>query len=79
MVFLAATQVAAYLGVTRVEKQSGTPVRGRVRLPKTGHPEIRAKSFMSALSTIRFNHHTGELYNRLMNKRKAKTLALGEQ
>jgi transposase len=75
--FSGATQAAAYLGVIPVEKQSGTSVRGRVRLSKTGPPEIRAKLFMSALTAIRFNPHVEELYNRLINKGKAKMLALG--
>ncbi|AYA41152.1 IS110 family transposase [Xenorhabdus nematophila] len=75
--FTSATQVAAYLGVIPIAKQSGTSVHGRVRLSKTGPAKIRAKLFMSALTAIRFNPHINDLYNRLVNKGKAKMLALG--
>ncbi|PQQ35677.1 hypothetical protein C6H68_23810 [Photorhabdus luminescens] len=75
--FTSATQVAEYLGVIPIAKQSGTSVHGRVRLSKAGSAEIRAKLFMSALTAIRFNPHINDLYNRLINKGKVKMLALG--
>ncbi len=73
--FTSATQVAAYLGVIPIAKQSGTLVHGRVCLSKTGPAQIRAKLFMSALTAIRFNPHINDLYNRLINKGKARAFS----
>ncbi|WP_240000892.1 MULTISPECIES: IS110 family transposase [unclassified Photorhabdus] len=69
-IFTRATQLAAYLDVIPIAKQSGTLVHGRMRLSKTGPAEIRAKLFMSALTAILFNPHINDLYNILINKEK---------
>jgi len=43
--FDTAEQVAAFLGVVPVEKNSGTSVRGKPRLSKIGPPKVRAKLY----------------------------------
>ncbi|MCL2656735.1 MAG: IS110 family transposase [Betaproteobacteria bacterium] len=75
--FRTAEQLAAYLGVVPVERQSGTSVRGRAHLSKAGSARIRALLYMSALVGIRYNRHVKALYERLLAKGKSKIAALG--
>ena len=53
--FRSASQVAAYLGITPVEKISGSSLRGRPHMSKTGPSGIRAKLYMAAMSASRWN------------------------
>ncbi|KHN59124.1 transposase [Dickeya fangzhongdai] len=75
--FRSAEQVAAYLGVIPVERRSGTSVRGRARLSKIGPPAMRAKLYMGAIAAISHNRHVKAQYERLLQKGKAKMLAVG--
>jgi len=75
--FRCAEQLAAYLGVVPVERQSGTSVLGRARLSKAGPARIRALLYMSAVVGIRYNRHVKALYERLLAKGKCKMAALG--
>jgi transposase len=72
-----AGQVAAYLGVIPVERQSGTSVRGKPGLSKAGSSAMRAKLYMSALTAIRLNPHVKAHYEQLLEKGKCKMSALG--
>jgi transposase len=69
--FESAEQLAAYLGLVPIERQSGTSVHGRARLSKAGPTRVCA-----VLST-RHNPHIKALYVRLLAKGKAKMAALG--
>jgi transposase len=75
--FHKAEQVAAYLGLVPVERQSGTSVRGRTRLSKTGPARIRGILYMAAIGATRYNPHVKALYERLLRKGKSKMSALG--
>ncbi|UAW63381.1 IS110 family transposase [Mycoavidus sp. HKI] len=75
--FKSAEQLAAYLGLVPVERQSGSSVFGRARLSKAGPPEIRAKLYMAAIVAIRYNTHVKALYERLRNRGKSSMSALG--
>jgi transposase len=75
--FHSAEQLAAYLGLTPIEKQSGSSVRGRARLSKTGSPKMRAVLYMAAITAIKYNYHVKSLYERLLAKGKTKMSALG--
>ncbi len=59
--FNSAEQLAAYLGLVPVERQSGSSVLGRARFSKAGSPEIRAKLYMAAIVAIRYNAHVKAL------------------
>lgn len=72
-----AEQLAAYLGLVPVERQSGSSVHGRSRLSKTGPASIRAVLYMAALVAIKHNRHIKESYQRLLAKGKSKMAALG--
>jgi transposase len=75
--FGSAEQLAAYLGVVPVERQSGSSIQGRARLSKAGPTRIRALLYMSAIVGIRHNWHVKALYERLLVKGKCKMAALG--
>jgi transposase len=75
--FYSAEQLAAYLGITPVERQSGSSVRGRSRLSKTGPGHIRAMLYMAAIVGIRHNPQVKAVYERLLAKGKCKMAALG--
>lgn len=75
--FHSAEQFAAYLGLVPVERQSGSSIKGRPRLSKTGPAHIRAKLYMAAIVATRHNPHLKALYQRLQANGKSKMSALG--
>lgn len=74
--FTSAEQLAAYVGVVPVERQSGT-FKGRSRLSKAGSARVRAKLFMAAVVSTLYNPHIKAMYERLLEKGKRKMVALG--
>lgn len=70
-------QLAAYLGLVPVERQSGSSVQGRARLSKAGPARLRAVLYMAAIVAIRHNPHVKALYARLLARGKCKMSALG--
>jgi transposase len=75
--FQSAEQLAAYLGLVPVERQSGTSVLGRPRLSKAGPARIRAILYMAAIVGTQYNPHIKALYQRLQGRGKSKMSALG--
>jgi transposase len=75
--FVSAEQLAAYLGLVPVERQSGTSLLGRARLSKAGPARVRAVLYMAAVVAIRYNPHVKSLYDRLLARGKTKMSALG--
>lgn len=75
--FQSAEQLAAYLGLVPVERQSGTSVQGRPRLSKAGPARIRAVLYMAAIVGTQHNPHIKALYQRLQERGKTKMSALG--
>lgn len=75
--FTTAAQLAAYLGLVPVERQSGTSLMGRARLSKAGPAKIRAVLYMAAIVAKQYNPHVKALYDRLIAKGKSKMSALG--
>jgi transposase len=75
--FTTARQMAAYLGLVPVEHTSGTSVRGRPRLSKTGSAVIRAKLYMPAVVATTHNVEARATYERLIARGKSKMSALG--
>jgi len=71
-----ASQAAAFIGLTPVEHQSGSSVRGRPRLSKCGDARLRAALYMAAVVAIRHNPDVRALYQRLLKRGKAKLSAL---
>lgn len=75
--FQTAEQLAAYLGLVPIEWQSGSSVRGRARLSKTGPSHLRKLLYLPAVVAIRHNPHIKALYQRLIEKGKTKMAAIG--
>jgi len=75
--FRSAEQLAAYLGLVPVERQSGSSVLGRARLSKAGPARIRAVLYMAAIAAKRCNPHVKAVYERLLARGKSKMSALG--
>lgn len=75
--FGSAEQLAAYLGLVPVERQSGSSVSGRARLSKAGPARIRAVLYMASVVATRCNPHVKAVYDRLLARGKSKMSALG--
>ena len=75
--FESAKEVAAFLGLVPVQRESGTSVRGRSRLSKAGNPRVRASLYMAAIVAKRINPDIKALYDRLCAQGKTKMSALG--
>lgn len=75
--FGSAEQLAAYLGLVPVERQSGSSVLGRAKLSKAGPARIRAVLYMAAVVATRCNPHVKAIYDRLLARGKSKMSALG--
>jgi len=75
--FQSAEQLAAYLGLVPVERQSGTSLLGRPRLSKAGPARIRAVLYMAAIVATQHNPHLKALYHSLQERGKTKMSALG--
>jgi transposase len=75
--FGSAEQLAAYLGLVPVQRQSGSSVLGRARLSKAGPARIRAVLYMAAIVATRYNPHVKAVYERLIARGKSKMSALG--
>jgi transposase len=70
--FRAAEQLAAYLGLVPIERQSGSSLRARPKLSKAGPGRTRAVLYLPAVSAQRWNPHIRELHDRLLAKGKNK-------
>jgi len=75
--FESAPQCAAFLGLVPIQHESGSSVRGRSRLSKTGNATIRAKLYMAAVVSIQHNPDIKNQYERLLKNGKSKMSALG--
>ena len=75
--FDAAPQCAAFLGLVPIAHESGSSVRKRAHLSKTGNAQLRAKLYMAAIVAIRHNPDIKHLYERLLRRGKSKMSALG--
>lgn len=75
--FDSAEQLAAYLGLVPVERQSGSSIQGRARLSKAGPARIRVVLYMAAVVATKYNPHVKAVYDRLLAKGKAKMAAIG--
>ena len=69
-------QLVSYLGLSPRIYESGTSVKGKVRICKMGMSRVRAVLYVCSWSAIRANKACRELYERLLAKGKAKRLAL---
>lgn len=70
-------QLVKFTGVCPAQCQSGSSIRMRAGMAKTGDPDLRGLLFMGARSAIRFNQPCKLLYLRLRRKGKCHKVAMG--
>ena len=75
--FKNAKALAAFIGVAPREKQSGSSVRGRTSLSKTGRSKLRKAFFMPALVALRYNPILIAMKQRLTDAGKTKMSIVG--
>jgi transposase len=75
--FSSARELAAYAGLTPREHSSGTSVRGKTRLSKTGNGRLRKALYMPALVAKRWNPVIATFCERLEDRNKAKMAVVG--
>lgn len=68
--FSTARQVAAYVGLTPSDRESGTSVKGRPKLSKIGNRRLRKALYMPAMTAIRYNPVLSDFAHRLKRKGK---------
>ena len=71
-----AKQLCSYVGLSPRIFESGTSVKGKARICKMGMSRIRAMLYVCAWSAKKTNNACRELFDRLVEKGKAKKLAL---
>jgi len=69
--FRAAEQMAAYLGLVPVERQSGTSLHARPKMSKAGPGKMRAVMYLPAVTAKRCNPHIRALADRMAAKGKS--------
>lgn len=71
------SQIDAFAGLTPRRHESGSSVRGRSHLVKTGNPRLRTAFYMPALNAIRFNPIVRALAERLRKRGKSEMTIIG--
>jgi transposase len=69
-------QVSSFLGLAPNERSSGSSIRGRSRISKTGDGLLRNHLFMCSFTACVHNPHCKALFDRIVAKGKSKKLAL---
>jgi transposase len=72
-----ARPLAAFVGVSPEHNESGTSVRGRVRMSKKGNGRARQSLYLAALTAIRYPSDLSKTYHRLRGQGKPPKAALG--
>jgi transposase len=75
--FSCAQSVAAYAGLCPREHSSGSSVRKRTRLSKTGNSHLRKALYFPAVSAVQWNPPVRAHYERMREKGKGKMVSLG--
>jgi len=69
-------QLISYFGLDPTIHESGSSVRGKSRISKTGNNLIRNLLFMCSFTACEHNKSCSEIYQRIIAKGKSKKLAL---
>lgn len=75
--FQNAKKLSAFVGLNPCQRQSGTSIKGRIKLSKVGSSQFRKALFMPALVAIRYNSILKDFYQELIGRGKAKMVAIG--
>jgi len=74
--FESSRQISSYLGLAPNERSSGSSIRGKTRISKTGNPLVRNHLFLCSFTASIYNPQCKALYERIVAKGKSKKLAL---
>lgn len=74
--FESSKQITSYLGLAPNERSSGSSIRGKTRISKTGNPIVRNHLFLCSFTASVHNPQCKALYERIVSKGKSKKLAL---
>ena len=74
--FETSRQLISYFGLNPTIHESGSSIRGRSRISKTGNNHIRNLLFMCSFTACVHNKSCREIYQRITSKGKSKKLAL---
>jgi len=74
--FETSRQLISYFGLNPIIRESGSSIRGKSRISKTGNNHIRNLLFMCAFTACEHNKSCSEIYQRITAKGKSKKLAL---
>jgi len=74
--FQSCKQISSFLGLAPNERSSGSSIRGRTRISKTGNPLVRNHLFLCSFTACQHNLQCKALYDRIVAKGKSKKLAL---
>jgi transposase len=74
--FETSRQLISYFGLNPIIRESGSSVRGKSRISKTGNNHVRNLLFMCAFTACEHNKSCKEIYQRIIAKGKSKKLAL---
>ena len=69
-------QVSSFLGLAPSERSSGSSIRGKSRISKTGNGLLRNHLFMCSFTACIHNPQCKALFDRIVAKGKSKKLAL---
>lgn len=69
-------QISSYVGLAPNERSSGSSIRGKTRISKTGDGLLRNHLFMCSFTASIHNPQCKALYERIVSKGKSKKLAL---
>jgi transposase len=75
--FKSARELAAFIGLNPRQRTSGTSIRGRTKLSKTGNAYLRKSLYMPSIAAIRFNSTIKRFAAQLTNNGKRKMVIIG--
>lgn len=74
--FESSGQLSSFFGLAPNERTSGSSIRGKTRISKTGNPLVRNHLFLCSFTASVHNPQCKALYDRIVGKGKSKKLAL---
>ena len=75
--FKSAKELSAFIGVNPRQRVSGTSIKGRTRLSKTGNSYLRKSLYLPSMVAIRFNSVIRCFANQLSENGKSKMVVIG--
>ena len=74
--FESSKQISSYLGLAPNERSSGSSIRGKTRISKTGNPLVRNHLFLCSFTASIHNPQCKALYERIVAKGKSKKTSI---